>query len=120
MCYNNSGSKEAGKDEQKMTTLVESDPLAKQLGGFALLHSTARNIGGVKTNYLMFEVEYSDPRNAEWLYAVAVGEDEYRIRFFRSFEEAEYIFGIASENEIVSYVFDDLISDLGLECKGIF
>lgn len=104
-----------------MSANVTTESRAKQqVGGFNLLHSVSREIAGIRTNYLMLEVEYSDPKDAEWLYAVAVGESDYKIRLFRCSGDAEEAFRTASENEIVSYVFDDLLSDLGLDTKSVF
>ncbi len=104
----------------KMLANAATESGTKQIGALTLLHNTSREIAGIRTNYMMLEIEYSDPNDAEWLYAVAVGEDDYKIRLFRKLGDAEEIFRIASENEIVSYVFDDLISDLGFDIKSIF
>lgn len=100
--------------------LANAETGTKQILALTLLHNTSREIAGIRTNYLLLEIEYSDPNDAEWLYAVAVGEDDYKIRLFRKLDNAEEIFRTASENDIVSYVFDDLISDLGFDIKSIF
>ena len=102
-----------------MTIDVETDRVAKQIGGMTLLHSTECEIAGIKTTYLMYVLQYRDPKHAEWLYAIAIGEDDYRIRLFRNLRDAETVFKIASNNEIVSYVFDDILVDLGFDCRGI-
>lgn len=104
----------------KMLANAEAESGTKQILALTLLHNTSREIAGIRTNYLLLEIEYSDPNDAEWLYAVAVGEDDYKIRLFRKLDNAEEIFRTASENDIVSYVFDDLISDLGFDIKSIF
>lgn len=62
-----------------------------------------------RTEYLLLELEASDHTN----YAIAVGETDYRVRFFNDQTSAERVFETVSENEVMSYVLDEVLHDLG-------
>lgn len=61
------------------------------------------------TEYLLLELESPDRTD----YALAVGETDYRVRLFNDRASAERVFETVSENEVMSYVLDDILHDLG-------
>ena len=50
-----------------MTIDVETDRVAKQIGGMTLLHSTECEIAGIKTTYLMYELQIAPAPPAAYI-----------------------------------------------------